>query len=80
MVAQPTDHGSLLPFVAPGMAVYDTLNERLGKVTRILAQGLIQVETERWKHEHYYIRPDQLASVGFARIRLSVRGVDLLRC
>jgi hypothetical protein len=61
------------------MAVYDAFNERLGIVACVLPIGLIQVETERWKNEHYYIRPDQLASVGFARVRLTVRGVDLMR-
>ncbi len=79
MIVQPADEGSLLAFVAPRMAVYDALNERLGIVSCVLPLGLIQVETERWKNEHYYIRPDQLASVGFARVRLAVRSVDLMR-
>ena len=79
MITQPAHDGSLLAFVVPHMAVYDALNERLGTVDCVLPLGLIQVETERWKNEHYYIRPEQLASVGFARVRLTVRGVDLTR-
>lgn len=79
MVAQPAHDAGLLAFVAPQMAVYDALNERLGLVSCVLPVGLIRVETERWKNEHYYVRPDQVVSVGFARVRLAVRGVDLMR-
>lgn len=79
MGEQPADTAGLFVFVAPQMAVYDALNERLGSVSSVLPVGLIEVETERWKNEHYYVRPDQVVSVGFARVRLAVCGADLIR-
>jgi hypothetical protein len=66
-----------LPHITPGMTVYDLYNEPLGTIARILPEAIIEVETERWKHQSYRVPADQVMSVGFARIRLRATGADL---
>ena len=67
----------MLPFITPGMAVYDVFNEPLGTIERILPDATIAVETERWKDQNYLVRADQVMSVGFARVRLRATGAEL---
>jgi hypothetical protein len=67
----------LLTHIIPGMAVYDVYNEPLGTVERILPAAIIEVETERWRERRYLVRPDQVMSVGFSRVRLRVIGAEL---
>jgi hypothetical protein len=78
MAEEQSGGSDLLPYITPGMAVYDKYNEPLGTIERILPdEAIIEVETERWKDQHYRVRADQVMSVGFSRIRLRATGAEL---